>query len=250
MLGNGNLDALLRMAGQAPGAVLSTRSSARSTNRRSGRRSCSSPTRPATTGGGVDGVERAATFPRRRAAAAAPHRAHDNAARRGAAAADRRRPGNGDMIRTPPDGVSFRHLVGPSPASRSYPSKATRPRTSVRVLDGNGDIDHPVFLGPAPDPPPRLPHAGAGAEPVNYLELASPRRVAPRSTEATGRQRLRDALGATRDGQSGHHVLYGRDGQGRPGLRVHAGLVRRRRRSAHTFGFVSDGGGGEPSSAR
>jgi hypothetical protein len=52
------------------------------------------------------------------------------------------------------DGSSFRPLTGVAPdiPGVAYaPLEGDTSHDLVRVLDGNGDMDHPVFLGPAPD---------------------------------------------------------------------------------------------------
>ncbi|MDT7572994.1 MAG: hypothetical protein QOE05_3168 [Actinomycetota bacterium] len=66
------------------------------------------------------------------------------------------------------DGSSFRPLTGVSPsiAGVAYTSlEGDTSHDAVRVLNGDGDIDHPVFQGPAPD------YGGAttAARPQNYL---------------------------------------------------------------------------------
>jgi len=49
------------------------------------------------------------------------------------------------------DGSSFGPIAGRLPGVGYVPLEGDTSGDAVRVLDGNGDIDHPVFQGPAPD---------------------------------------------------------------------------------------------------
>ncbi len=49
------------------------------------------------------------------------------------------------------DGSSFATANGPFPGVAFVPLEGDTSKDAVRVLDGNGDLDKPLFLGPAPD---------------------------------------------------------------------------------------------------
>ncbi|MCU1589735.1 MAG: hypothetical protein JWP11_991 [Frankiales bacterium] len=146
-------------------------------------------------------------------------------------------PATGDMSYAV-DGVSFHTIVGPVPGVGFAPLQGDTSQDAVRVLDGNGDLDHPVFLGPAPDAaPPSTASPAPGAKPVNYLEWQTRGTVDAR-TESQAVTAFAKAKGTTYD-QVGHHVLWGgTDKSGRNLVFMEAWTAGG---TAQTFGFVSTG---------
>lgn len=61
------------------------------------------------------------------------------------------------------DGSTFNPIAGAAPGVGYAPLEGDTSRDAVRVLDGNGDIDHPVFEGPAPDAPRSTPSPAPAA---------------------------------------------------------------------------------------
>jgi hypothetical protein len=106
----------------------------------------------------------------------------------------------------------------------------------VRVLDGDGDLDHPVFAGPAPD----AIHSSGPMQtfkPANYLEWQTRGTVDAR-TESQAVSAFAQAKGTT-DDKVGHHVLWGgTDNSGRNLVFMEAWVHGQQ---AQTFGFVSTG---------
>lgn len=64
------------------------------------------------------------------------------------------------------DGGTFSPVVGSLPGVGYVPLEGDTSQDAVRVLDGDGDIDHPVFVGPAPDAPPSSAPATAATQPA------------------------------------------------------------------------------------
>jgi hypothetical protein len=137
------------------------------------------------------------------------------------------------------DGTTFQPLP---PVRSDIPGVAYTPLETVtshdlvRVLNGNGDIDHPVFLGPAPDPV----HSSGPmqtAKPANYLEWQTRGTVDAR-TEDQAVTAYAEAKSTTVD-RVGHHVLWGgTDKSGRQLVFMEAWVAGG---EAQTFGFVSTG---------
>jgi hypothetical protein len=134
------------------------------------------------------------------------------------------------------DGRSFHTIVGPAPGVGFVPLQGDTSRDAVRVLDGDGDIDHPVFEGPAPD---AVNSSGPMQtfKPVNYLGWQTRGTVDAR-TESQAVSAFAQAKGTT-DDQVGHHVLWGgTDKSGRNLVFMEAWVAGG---TAQTFGFVSTG---------
>jgi hypothetical protein len=83
-------------------------------------------------------------------------------------------PATGD-ISYAKDGTTFRSLPAVEPGVAFTPLEGDTSRDVVRVLDGNGDIDRPVFLGPAPDAAP----ASTDGKPANYLDWQAKTTIDP-----------------------------------------------------------------------
>jgi hypothetical protein len=139
------------------------------------------------------------------------------------------------------DGRSFVPLDGVAsdiPGVAYAPLGGDTSHDAVRVLDGNGDADHPVFLGPAPDAEPSSTATPvAGQQPPNYLEWQTRGTVDGR-TESQAVSAFAQAKGTT-DDKVGHHVLWGgSDKSGRKLVFMEAWVGGG---EAQTFGFVSTG---------
>ncbi|MCW2572931.1 MAG: hypothetical protein JWO88_2989 [Frankiales bacterium] len=150
-------------------------------------------------------------------------------------------PATGDMSYAV-DGVSWHTVVGSVQGVAFVPLQGDTSRDAVRVLDGNGDMDHPVFEGPAPD----AFHSSGPMQtfkPVNYIQWQTRGTVDP-SVERQAVSAFGQAIGDP-TAVGGHHVLFGgKDKAGRIFVFMQAWATGQ---DAHTFGFVSDGkGGGEP----
>jgi hypothetical protein len=109
---------------------------------------------------------------------------------------------------------------------------------AVRVLDGNGNMDNPVYLGPAPD------YADTPAttvqQPANYLNYLNwpTRGTVDARTESQAISAFAQAKGTT-DDKVGHHVLWG--GTDKSGRQLVFMVAWVDGGSAQTFGFVSTG---------
>jgi hypothetical protein len=134
------------------------------------------------------------------------------------------------------DGTTFKPLTSVQPGVAYTPLEGDTSSDAVRVLNGDGDIDHPVFVGPAPDFVSRTP-ASPVAHPSNYLEwqprgTANPR-LESQAVMAYARTQSVDFTAV------GHSVIWsGTDTYGR-GLIVLQAWVGTG--LAQTFGFVSTG---------
>jgi hypothetical protein len=152
-------------------------------------------------------------------------------------------PATGDMSYAV-DGVSWHTVVGSVQGVAVVPLQGDTSRDAVRVLDGNGDMDHPVFEGPAPDAAATSTATpAADQKPVNYIQWQTRGTVDP-SVERQAVSAFGQAIGDP-TAVGGHHVLFGgKDKAGRVFVFMQAWATGQ---DAHTFGFVSDGkGGGEP----
>ena len=136
------------------------------------------------------------------------------------------------------DGETFAAVAGvfETPGVAYVPLEGDTSRDAVRVLDGDGDLDHPVFLGPAPDAA-SSPSPSADYTPANYLDWPTRGNVDAR-TESQAVSAYAQAKG-TRDALVGHHVLWGgADKAGRQLVFMEAWVGGGK---AQTFGFVSTG---------
>jgi hypothetical protein len=144
-------------------------------------------------------------------------------------------PATGDLSYAK-DGATFRTVVGSAPGVGFVPLEGDTSHDAVRVLDGDGDMDNPVFLGPAPD----AVHSSGPmqtAKPANYLEWPTRGTVDAR-TESQAVSAFAQAKGTT-DDKVGHHVLWaGSDKAGRKLVFMEAWVSGS---EAQTFGFVSTG---------
>jgi hypothetical protein len=136
------------------------------------------------------------------------------------------------------DGRTFAPLTGVAadiPGVAYAPLEGDTSTDAVRVLDGNGDIRNPVFVGPAPDA--NTPTTGTEARPANYLDWPTRGTVDAR-LESQAVSAYAQSKGAT-DAEVGHHVLWGgTDKAGRNLLFMEAWVIGG---DAQTFGFVSTG---------
>jgi hypothetical protein len=141
------------------------------------------------------------------------------------------------------DGETFAPLTGVAadiPGVAYAPLEGDTSKDVVRVLDGNGDIDHPVFIGPAPDVDATGMLRPDDAHPANYLEWQTRGTVDAR-TESQAVSAFARAKGTT-DDQVGHHVLWGgTDKAGRKLIFMEAWVGTSGPGMAQTFGFVSTG---------
>jgi hypothetical protein len=140
------------------------------------------------------------------------------------------------------DGVSFHEYPGPLVGVVFVPLQGDTSRDAVQVLDGNGNIDAPVFQGAAPDPAVS-PSPSPGAKPTNYIQWQI-RGTADPAVEAQAVTAFANGMGVAAS-TVGHHVLYGgKDAAGRQLVFMQAWVDGQ---DAHSVGFASDGkGGGEP----
>ncbi|MDT7537786.1 MAG: hypothetical protein QOI82_1371 [Actinomycetota bacterium] len=154
-------------------------------------------------------------------------------------------------IRYAPDGSSFREITLTTQTARSGSSSSVETTVDgigitalegdtthdvVQVLDGDGDMDHPAFEGPAPD----AVHSSGPLQsykPANYLEWQTRGTVDAR-TEDQAVSAFAQAKGTTPD-HVGHHVLWGGTDKGGRNLVFMEAWVAGD--SAQTFGFVSTG---------
>ncbi|MDT7551007.1 MAG: hypothetical protein QOE84_3401, partial [Actinomycetota bacterium] len=142
------------------------------------------------------------------------------------------------------DGTNFQAIPGVEPGVAFVPLQGDTTHDRVQVLDGNGNIDAPVFEGAAPDASTNTPSPAAGSAPANALEWA-PRGATPAPAlleQAT--TAFATSLGAKRQDVEARVLYAGTDKAGADYVFLQAWM---RGELAHTFGFVSDGkGGGEP----
>ena len=144
-------------------------------------------------------------------------------------------PSTGDMSYAK-DGTSFRTVVGSDPGVAFVPLEGDTSHDMVRVLDGDGDEDHPVFRGPAPDADSQV--TGTDGRPANYLNWQT-RGTVDRRLEDQAVAAYAEAKGSRDIALVGHHVLWGgRDADGRGLLFMEAWLGGG---DAETFGMVSTG---------
>ena len=118
-------------------------------------------------------------------------------------------PATGDLSYAK-DGATWRTIPGPTAGIAFVPLEGDTSHDAVRVLDGNGDLDHPVFLGPAPDASPTHTVPPSEAKPVNYLDWVSrgsdEAMGAPVNTRAT----FAKAMGRPGDTENvEYHSLWG-----------------------------------------
>ncbi len=137
------------------------------------------------------------------------------------------------------DYQSFQTLVGTAPGVAYAPLEGDTTNAAVRVLDADGNLDKPVFLGPAPSAGSVSPPTA----PVNVLDWA-PRGETP---DPATLDRATTAF-AQADGKTGDaftRVLFaGRTSDGRPYVYFQAWKGSQQARLA---GYESDGrGGGTP----
>jgi hypothetical protein len=110
----------------------------------------------------------------------------------------------------------------------------------VRVLDGNGDIDRPVFLGPAPDAAP----ASADGKPANYLDWQAKTTIDPAVANAA-RSWFADRVTAPSASDVRTSVLLaGMDSTGRTVV-LAQGWVRGNDARTFLWWGNSDGSGGD-----
>jgi hypothetical protein len=143
-------------------------------------------------------------------------------------------PSTGD-ISYAKDGSTFRSLADVEQGVVFLPLEGDTSHDLLRVLDGNGDLDRPVFLGPAPD----ADSAGQTQSytPANYLKWPTRGAVDAR-TEDQAVTAYAQAVGST-SAEVGHHVLWGgTDKSGRDLVFMEAWVPGGK---AQTFGFVSTG---------
>jgi hypothetical protein len=142
------------------------------------------------------------------------------------------------------DGVSFQAYPGVDVGVVFVPLEGDTSHDAVQVLDGNGNIDAPLFEGPAPDASTSTPSPPPGSTPANALEWA-PRGATPSTgllEQATAA--FATSLGAKRQDVEAR-VLYAGTDKNNAGYVFLQAWVQGGQ--AHTFGFVSNGkGGGEP----
>ena len=138
------------------------------------------------------------------------------------------------------DGLSFHAVTGLVPGVAFAPMATDPSRDAVQVLDGDGNLDSPLFQGPAPDPQ----HLVTSTAPANLLAW-QPRGTVPRPAlvaQAVGA--FAKSLGASPAAALSKVLYAGSDKTGRDYVFLQAWLPGQQ---AHTAGFVSDGtGGGEP----
>jgi hypothetical protein len=143
------------------------------------------------------------------------------------------------------DGANFQTYPGLDVGVVFVPLEGDTSHDAVQVLDGNGNIDAPVFTGPAPDAATNTPSpAPGGSPPANALEWA-PRGAVPSTAlleQATAA--FATSLGAKRQDVEVRVLYAGTDKANADYVFLQAWIHGEQ---AHTFGFVSDGkGGGEP----
>jgi hypothetical protein len=138
------------------------------------------------------------------------------------------------------DGTSFTALAGVAadiPGVAYAPLEGDTTHDAVRVLDGNGDTGHPVFVGAAPDFLTTTPLPPGDVHPANYVNWQTrgtvDARLESQAVSAFARAK------ASTDAAVGHHVLWGgTDKAGRTLLFMEAWVSGGQ---AQTFGFVSTG---------
>jgi hypothetical protein len=140
-----------------------------------------------------------------------------------------------------PDGTTWRDYPGPEVGVAFMPLEGDTSKDKVRVLDGNGDLGNPVFVGSAPD----AGNAAGGVAPTsttpaNLLGWA-PRGSSPSTAaldEATAA--FAQSVGA-KVADVGTAVLFGgHDKAGRELVLLQAWIHGS---DAHTFGWARDGKG-------
>lgn len=143
------------------------------------------------------------------------------------------------------NGVDFKAVSGPAPGIGFVPLEGDTTNDQVRVLGGDGAIDDPIFLGPAPDAPtpPTIP----AARPDNYLAWPSRGRVETVAAFGNFQAYFASAMGRPGEDQPAlveYHPLYsGTDGS----IRYTVGQAWfRGDTEAHTFGWALDGPDGHP----
>jgi hypothetical protein len=151
-------------------------------------------------------------------------------------------PSTGDLAYAA-DGTSFTSMAALAPGVGVHPLEGDTAKDAVRVLDGNGDLDHPVFEGPAPD-------AGAGSDgaptsttPANLLDWPTRGTVAP-AVETAVSAGYAKAVAAKPADVELKVLLSGMDGTGRT-IVLAQGWVHGNDARNYLWWGSSDGTGGE-----
>jgi hypothetical protein len=142
------------------------------------------------------------------------------------------------------DGATFRDLPGVDVGVAFQALEGDTSKDVVRVLDGDGDLDHPVFLGPAPDSGARSDGAPTATTPDNLLSWPARGATPDAALLEQATAAFATSLGAKRPDVEAKVLFAGTDKAGRGYVLLQAWIHGN---DAHTFGYVQDGaGGGEP----
>jgi len=138
------------------------------------------------------------------------------------------------------DDRDFRTVVGPAPGVGYQPLEGDTSNDAVRVLDGDGDLDKPVFLGPAPDA------AGSGdggarpsTTPDNLLSWPGRGATPPPDFREAWLSSYAKGVGAKRSEVEGKVLFYGDDDSSNRFLVGQAWTGDQ----AHTVGYSVNGKG-------
>ncbi|MDX6197334.1 MAG: hypothetical protein QOJ79_485 [Actinomycetota bacterium] len=146
-------------------------------------------------------------------------------------------PATGDLSYAK-DGASFQTVPGPTAGIAFIPLEGDTTQDLVRVLDGNGDMNNPVFRGPAPDASPTHTATPSGATPANYLDWVGRANTPYPMDDSKVRFLFAQSMGRPADSASAvYHALFtGKDGQ----IAYTVGQAWfRGDTEAHTFGWAS-----------
>jgi len=145
-------------------------------------------------------------------------------------------PAIGDIAYAP-DGTTFRSYEGSDGGVSVVPLEGDTSRDAVRVLDGNGDLDKPVFLGPAPD---FVAGSGAAAAPNNLVTWPSRGATPDAAFLEKALNAFAQGLGAKRSDVEGK-VLFAGDDDARNVFVFGQAWIKGS--DAHTFGYSVNGKG-------
>ncbi len=132
---------------------------------------------------------------------------------------------------------NFRTLVGPAPGVAYSPLEGDTINDAVRVLDGDGNLDKPVFLGPAPD---FVARNSGSAAPDNLVTWPSRGATPDAAFLEKALTAFAQGLGAKRSDVEGK-VLFAGDDDARNVFVFGQAWIKGS--DAHTFGYSENSAG-------
>ena len=132
------------------------------------------------------------------------------------------------------NGTSYDDYDGPLPGVAFFPLGADTSTDRIRVLDGNGDLDNPVFEGPAPDRGPS-DDGGGTRSPDNVVSWPTRGATVDPAVWEQALTAYARGVGAQRNDVEGKVLFAGDDDSGN---RYVFGQAWISGNDAHTFGYT------------